>query len=82
MRPSVERNHSQDGVFITVENGDFARYNSLDRAAQDIVLYMKARQWPTHELSLFSFVSLMKQHGYFIEPLDYYYNAVNAWLQR
>lgn len=82
MRPSTERSHSQAGVYVTSANGNFAKYNSLTRAADDIVLYMKARQWPTHELSLFEFVSTMKNKGYFVEPMNFYLNAVEAWLQR
>jgi hypothetical protein len=88
MRPSKpgsgpnNRPDAQDGVYLSPTNGEFARYNSLDRAAQDIVLYMKARQWPTEEMDLYSFVSLMKKKGYFVEPLDYYYKAVKAQLER
>lgn len=82
MRPATQRKNSQDGIYISPTNGKFAKYNSLDRAAQDIVKYMNAKQWPTTELSLYEFVTVMKKHGYFIEPLDYYYNAVNAQLER
>jgi hypothetical protein len=82
MRPSVQRQHSQDGSFQTVSNGVFAKYANLDRAAEDIVLYMSARNWPTTEMDLYSFVSLMKKKGYFVEPLDYYYKAVKASLEK
>lgn len=82
MRPSVQRDHSQNGIFVTTNNGEFAKYDSLDSAARDIVLYMKARRYPTTEMELFDFVALMKGDGYFIEPKMEYYKLVVAWLER
>lgn len=82
MRPSTVRRHAQSGVYDSPTNGQFARYASLEKAAEDILLYMQARQWPTEELDLYSFVSLMKAKGYFVEPIDYYYKAVKASLEK
>jgi hypothetical protein len=75
------RADSQDG-FVETKNGKFAKYKNLDRAAQDIVLYMDARKFPTEEMDLLSFVQYMKSKGYFVEPVDYYYKAVKAQLER
>lgn len=83
MRPSKERENTQDGVYVSPNNGEFARYKSLDRAAQDIVLYMKARQWPTSKMSMSEFVSRMKQAGYFGDvSVNEYLQAVEAWTER
>jgi hypothetical protein len=82
MRPSVKRKNTQIGAFNTQKNGAFARYKNLDDAAADIVLYMQDWKWPTEEMDLFSFISLMKSKGYFVEPVDYYYKAVMAQLNR
>lgn len=86
MRQSTQRQHSQDGTMIRNDAGEknavFATYRNLDRAAQDILLYMQARKWPEQEMDLYSFVSLMKQKGYYGVSVDHYYNAVKAMLER
>ena len=81
MRPSVKRKHTQLGVQET-KNGKFATYASIDAAARDIVLYMEEFNFPTDEMDLLSFVQYMKSKGYFVEPVDYYYKAVKAQLER
>lgn len=82
MRPSEIRRHSQSGVYQSPKNGKFARYASVEKAAEDIFLYMDARKFPTEEMDLLSFVQYMKSKGYFVEPVDYYYKAVKAQLDR
>jgi hypothetical protein len=83
MRPAKERQHSQDGIFSTSSNGDFAMYNSLDRAASDIVLYMQARRYPTMATDLLTFIEFMKSKTYFTElSAVEYYKRVLAWLNR
>lgn len=81
MRQSVKRKHTQSGSRET-KNGLFATYKTLDDAARDIVLYMEEWNWPTEEMDLYSFVQYMKSKGYFVEPVDYYYKAVKAQLER
>lgn len=82
MRPSVKRKHTQSGATQPGKNGTFATYKNLDDAARDIVLYMDEFRWPTDEMDLYSFVQYMKSKGYFVEPVDYYYKAVKAQLER
>jgi hypothetical protein len=83
MRPSKVRQHTQDGVMTTGGNGQFATYANLDRACQDILLYMQARKYPTSEMSLYDFVSFMGVKGYFgEESIQSYYGKVKAWLER
>jgi hypothetical protein len=83
MRPSTQRLNTQSGIFQTSGNGDFAKYNSVDDAAEDIFLYMKARKFPETHLSLFDFVSFMKSKGYFVDlTAGEYYERVVAWLER
>lgn len=82
MRPSVKRKHTQSGSTSPGKNGVFATYKNLNDAAQDIVLYMTDWNFPTDEMDLLSFVQYMKSKGYFVEPIDYYYKAVKAQLER
>jgi hypothetical protein len=83
MRPAQIRQNSQDGVMTTGGNGQFATYSDLDRACEDILLYMKARKYPTSEMSLYDFVSFMGVKGYFgEESIQSYYGKVKAWLER
>jgi hypothetical protein len=82
MRPSKVRKHTQSGS-VSTSNGEFATYDSLDDAAADIVLYMAARKYPTSEMSLHEFVSLMQAKGYFVgESINSYYSKVKAWIER
>jgi len=83
MRPSEVRDHTQNGYMETTNNGRFATYANLDDAAQDILLYMKARRYPVAEMELYNFVQLMGKKGYYgTEPFLNYYRKVVAWLQR
>lgn len=82
MRPSVQRKHTQNGSREVKGNGTFATYKNINDAAVDIVLWMEARKFPEGEMDLYSFVQAMKGKGYFVEPVDYYYKAVKAQLDR
>lgn len=60
----------------------WALYASIDDAAKDILLWMKARKFPEGASDLYSFVQAMKQVGYFEEPIEQYYNLVKVWKDR
>jgi hypothetical protein len=83
MRPSTVRNNTQSGVYNSTTNGQFATYNDIQSAVDDILLYMAARKFPKDEMTLYEFVSLMQQKGYFgTESISSYYSKVKAWLER
>jgi len=61
----------------------FARYDSLNDASQDIILYMNYFKFPKAKLSLLDHVKEMGKRGYFgSESVESYYSKVVAWLPR
>lgn len=61
-------------------NGRWAMYASLKDAADDILLYMKARQFKTRIQTIDDFVREMGRLGYYgNESADSYLKKVKAW---
>lgn len=77
MKKSVKRDNTQD---YSVPPKGFAGYRTLDRAATDIVLYMREFNFPFHFDSVEAQIEFMKSKGYFEEPMDYYLNGVKSKL--
>jgi len=71
-----KRKTTASGQFLS--SRPWARYNSLEDAAKDIILYMDEFNYPTASPSFFSFVQTMKAKGYFEEPFDVYYSRAEA----
>ena len=86
MRRSVQRKNKQSGS-VQTSNGVFATYNSLQDAADDILLWMTAQNFPvdsdTETPSLSTFVANVGARGYYgSEPTNSYLQKVIAWEQR
>jgi hypothetical protein len=82
MRPSKVREHTQSGVVVTENNGEFATYDSLSDAAKDIFLYSQARRFPI-DTTLWEHIAYMFSKGYSTsETAMEYYKRVKAWLER
>jgi len=60
----------------------WAVYANTFDAAQDIILWMRARRFNPAQSSLEDFIAEMKRVGYFEEPYEQYLNLVKAWMQR
>jgi len=60
----------------------WAIYNNTFDAAQDIVLWMRARRFNPAQTSLEDFIAEMKRVGYFEEPYSQYLNLVKSWINR
>jgi len=71
-----KRKTTASGQFLS--SRPWARYNSLEDAAKDIILYMDEFNYPTFSPSFFAFVQTMKEKGYFEEPFDVYYSRAQA----
>lgn len=56
----------------------WAVFPSQAESVRDLVLYLKARNYPNDFPSLESQIAFMKEKSYFEEPFEYYYNGVNA----
>jgi len=67
---------------ITLNGSTWARYATLEKSAEDILLWMKARKFQPGIGNLYSFIQEMKRVGYFEEPFNQYYNLVQAWKNR
>lgn len=75
-----KRKTTASGTYVS--SRPWARYNSLEDSAKDIILYMIEFNYPTSEPSFFAFVSTMKRKGYFEEPFDIYYSRAEAMRKR
>jgi hypothetical protein len=75
MKKSLRRENTQD---YSVPPRGFAGYSSLERSANDIVLYMREFNYPFHFDSVETQVEFMKSKGYFEEPLEFYLNGVKS----
>lgn len=67
------------GITQDVIQTNWARYQSLEDAAKDIILYLDYFGYKTAYPSLLSFVQEMKAKGYYTESIDEYYKKVIAW---
>lgn len=62
---------------------DFAQYNGLIDACDDIILWMQYTKFPTNRLSIQEHILAMQQRGYFgAESLQSYLGKVIAWLDK
>jgi hypothetical protein len=62
--------------------GTWAKYNSFEDAAKDILLWMNARKVSADARDLYGFIQAIKKVGYFEEPIEQYYNLVKVWKDR
>ena len=61
----------------------WARYKTLQDAANDIILYMDNLNYPQAAPTLENFIRVMGQKGYYgNESPDSYYKKVEAWKER
>lgn len=86
MRPSVQRKNSQDGT-VKTSNGTFATYANLQRATDDILQYMNAKDFPvdtdTETPTLSTFVAILGSKGYYgEESTESYLKKVQSWQNR
>jgi hypothetical protein len=62
---------------------DWAKYNNLSDAVQDIILWMKYTNFPTKKLSLRDHIEEMAKRKYFVgEDTSTYLSKVLAWQKR
>lgn len=68
---------------IVAENSHWAKYETLEDAVQDIILWMDYTHFPTATISLLTFTQELGKRGYFgNESVDSYYKKLEAWQQR
>ena len=78
MKVPTQRNTLAKGAIPGTDN--FAAFYSDGDSVQDLILYLKARQYPKTFSSLRSMVEFMASKSYFVgESVDSYYNKVVAW---
>lgn len=70
------------GAVKDVQPVKWARYETIEDAVNDIVLYMDEFQYKTEYPTLLAFIQAMKSKGYFSESVDDYYKKVKAWQGR
>lgn len=59
---------------------EWAKYDTLEEAVKDIILWMDYTAFPTATPSLLTFVQELKKRGYFGgEEVDSYYKKIKAW---
>lgn len=79
MRCVEERQTTQTGC--TTSN--FGIYKNQQSSVDDLVLYLKARKYPSGFVSLYEMIQFMKSKNYFgNESIDSYYAKVKAWENR
>jgi hypothetical protein len=83
MRVVQRRQTTQQSAITLGDNGQFGTYGNLEDAVTDILLYMAAVDFPENAMSLFQFVSLLKEKSYYgSESIASYYKKVDAWMDR
>ena len=71
--PSVRKTTSQG-----VGPSGFAKYETVDKGVEDIVLYMNWFNYPKDFATVQEMIGFMKMKGYFEEPLTYYLAGVES----
>jgi hypothetical protein len=71
MRNASSRPNCQKGV----ANG-FGIYESVDKSICDLADYLDYFKYPKSFPDLLTFATFLKAKGYYVEPLDKYYNAL------
>lgn len=77
MQPKI-RATTSIGTYRASE-GDFARFRNLSDSAKDLVLYLRARQYPRDFETVDKLVEFMKSKGYFQDNIDRYKNGVKRF---
>jgi hypothetical protein len=67
---------------IATGQSEWAKYDSIEDAVKDIILWMDYTKFPKGPLSLRNHIEEMKKRSYFQEDVDYYLKAVAAWEAR
>lgn len=82
--PGRDQGISPTGIVSEITGqSEWAKYNSLDDAVKDIILWMRYTKFPTEKLSLRNHVEEMKKRSYFVgEDTEEYLGKVLAWEKR
>jgi len=62
------------------DGGYYARYESDSVAFEDLLLWMRARKFPTNLETVEDYAEALKARGYFGDTLYNYTNALKRWL--
>ena len=82
--PGGRKTTAMPGGYQAKKGGEiWARYKTLQDAANDIILYMDNFNYPQAAPTLESFIRVMGHKGYYgKESPDSYYKKVLAWKER
>ncbi len=82
--PGRDTGISPTGIVSEITGqSEWAKYNSLDDAVKDIILWMEYTKFPKQPLSLRNHVEEMKKRSYFVgEDVAEYLGKVLAWEKR
>lgn len=81
--PRERQTTAFEGTQFTGSSVWWATYHSMSDCAQDLVLYMRAKRYPTKFDTLADLVAFMGSKGYYgEESFNSYYNKVLAWVGR